>query len=368
MSFRRLSPPQPQLAVPMRLLGQVFICLVCLLATIHLSADDVKSGTNNPRPKTSESKTSDNKPNVERTPAKALGSEKSTDVAESLDAVDPEETQAMNAKPIDMIGPGARPPESLEPLIELARRAKEKFETTIDAYTCLIVKQETIDGKLDSAQYLRLKVRDRRVQNGQLIQPLSIYAKFLKPEKVAGREVLYVENQLDGDLLVRRGGSRLPNLTLKLDPDGRLARKDTNYSITQTGIRPMLQQILDRMETQPADCPIQIRLFADAKVDGRSCQHIEIRQLKQTPQSDFQIAKVYIDDEWQLPVYFASYAWPGAEGGEPVLQEQYVITKINLEAELTDLDFDRANPAYRFRTEDEEDEDEAKDDAAPLEK
>jgi len=351
MSFRRLSLSRPQPAVGIWLIS---LCTAIMLgphAGVRLVADEIESGAADPQVRTTNESSAKNE---------------SPEGSDSIDAADRKDTEAMDAKPIELIGPGAKPPESLEPLIELARRAKEQFETTIDAYTCLIVKQETIDGKLDAAQYLRLKIRDRRKQGDRLIQPLSIYAKFLKPDQVAGREVLYVENQLGGDLLVRRGGSRLPNLTLKLNPEGRLAKKDTNYSIMQTGIRPMLQQILDRMESQPADSPVQIRLFADAKVDGRSCRHIEIRQLKQTPRSDFQVAKVYIDDEWQLPVYFASYAWPEEKDGEPVLQEQYVITKIDLDAELTDLDFDRTNPAYQFRNEDDENENEVdeKQDAA----
>lgn len=278
-----------------------------------------------------------------------------------LDTADENDSKAMDSEPIQTSGPGAKPPESLQPLIDLARRAKEQFETTVDAYTCLLVKRETIDGKLEPAQYLKLKIRDRRVDGDRIIQPLSIYAKFLKPKKVIGREVLYVENQRDGDLLVRRGGTRLPNLTLTLSPNGRLAKTDTNYSITQTGIRPMLQQILERMESQPKEVPVQIRLFADAKVDGRGCRHLEIRQLKRHSQLDYQVAKVYIDDEWQLPVYFASYAWPEEDNGEPILQEQYVLTKINLEAELTDLDFDRDNPAYHFRPEEDNDSEEAED-------
>lgn len=268
-----------------------------------------------------------------------------------LDKSEQNDADAMDEEPIQPIGPGLQPPASLAPLIELARQSKLQFETKINAYTCLIVKQETIDGVLEPAQYLRLKVRDRRIENEKLVQPLSIYAKFLKPDNVAGREVLYVENRLEGDLLVRRGGTRLPNLTLQLDPEGRLARKDTNYSIKQTGIRPMLEQILSRMESQTDESALQIRLFADAKVDGRPCRHIEIRQLRRQPDSDYQIAKVYIDDEWNLPVYFASYSWAETEGDAPVLQEQYVITKIDLNANLSDVDFDRENPTYQFKKE-----------------
>lgn len=256
--------------------------------------------------------------------------------------------------PIDLIGPGKQPPDSLVPLVEFARKAQLRFETEVDAYTCMLVKRETLEGGLESPQYIQLKIRERRVDGDRLIQPRSLYAKFLKPTEVAGREVLFVEDERDGEMLVRRGGTRLPNLTLELKPDSRLAKRQSNYSILQTGIRPMLEQILERIETQIDPNNIKIRYFADAKVDGRPCQHIEVNQLSHTPESTFQLAKVYIDNELELPVYFSSYAWSEKPDGEPVLQEQYAITKINLNAKLTDLDFDRTNPDYQFRPEEED--------------
>ncbi len=286
-------------------------------------------------------------------------------VSQTLDATDPvandpvdteahgdadeESIDEAAARPVHLIGPGKRPPDSLQPLIEFARKAQRRFKTEVDEYTCLLVKRETLEGSLEPTQYVRLKIRERRVDGDRLIQPQSLYAKFLKPDEVAGREILYVETERDGDLLVRRGGTRLPNLTLELKPDGRLAKQQSNYSILQTGIRPMLEQILDRMESKIDPTNIQIRYFADAKVDGRPCQHIEVSQLKRGPDSTFQVAKVYIDHELELPVYFSSYAWSDDLDGEPVLQEQYALTKIDLHAKLVDLDFDRTNPAYKFR-------------------
>ncbi|TWT56202.1 DUF1571 domain-containing protein [Allorhodopirellula solitaria] len=258
-----------------------------------------------------------------------------------------------SAIPVHSIGPGKRPPDSLEPLIEFATRAQLRFESEVDAYTCLLVKRETLEGKLEPTHYIRLKIRERRVDGERLVQPRSLYAKFLKPSDVVGREVLYVENERDGDLLVRRGGTRLPNLTVELDPEGRLAKRESHYSIVQSGIRPMLEQILERIESEIDPDNIKIRYFADAKVDGRPCQHIEVSQVERRSNSTFQVAKVYIDIEHELPVFFSSYAWADNPEDDPVLQEQYAITQIDLNAELTDLDFDRTNPQYQFRPEDE---------------
>jgi len=268
-----------------------------------------------------------------------------------------DEADIDGAEPVHTIGPGKQPPASLQPLIKLAQQAKRLFETNVDAYTCLLVKRETLDGQLESTKYIRLKIRERRTDGDRLVRPQAIYGRFLKPNSVAGREILYVENERGGDVLVRRGGPRLPNITLEISPTGRLARQESNYSIVQTGIRPMVEQILVRMESQLDPKNLKIRYFADAKVDGRPCQHVEVTQLERTPDSTYQIAKVYIDEEFKLPVYFASYAWPEQPDGKPILQEQYAVTKIDLNAQLTDLDFDRTHPEYRFRHEDE-DEDE----------
>ncbi|MFG0253842.1 MAG: DUF1571 domain-containing protein [Rhodopirellula sp. JB053] len=271
------------------------------------------------------------------------------------DAVE-EDDDDTSIQPIETIGPGKKPPESLQPLIELAEEAKKKFETEVDGYTCLLVKRETIDGKLESTKYIRLKIRERRFDGKSLLRPQCIYGKFLKPKSVAGRELLYVENERDGDVLVRRGGTRLPNLTLEIDPDGRLAKQESNHSIVQTGIRPMIEQILDRLRSQIDPENVKIRFYADAKVDGRPCQHIEVRQIEQRPHSTYQVAKVYVDEELKLPVFFSSYAWPDEPETQPVLQEQYAITQIKLNPKLTDLDFDRTNPQYKFRNEEDEDE------------
>ncbi|EMI53147.1 protein containing DUF1571 [Rhodopirellula sallentina SM41] len=269
------------------------------------------------------------------------------------DATEEDEDDDAPIQPVESIGPGKKPPESLQPLIELAEEAKKKFETEVDGYTCLLVKRETIDGKLESTKYIRLKIRERRFDGKNLLRPQCIYGKFLKPKSVAGRELLYVENERDGDVLVRRGGTRLPNLTLEIDPDGRLAKQESNHSIVQTGIRPMIEQILDRLRSQIDPENVKIRFYADAKVDGRPCQHIEVRQIEQRPHSTYQVAKVYVDEELKLPVFFSSYAWPDEPEAQPVLQEQYAITQIKLNPKLTDLDFDRTNPEYKFRNEDE---------------
>ena len=62
---------------------------------------------------------------------------------------------------------------------------------------------------------------------------------------------------------------------------------------------------------------------------------------------EFHRAKVYIDDEYKIPVRFAAYDWP-LPGQKPGLLEEYTYINIKMNVGLTDQDFNTKNPAYKF--------------------
>ena len=55
-----------------------------------------------------------------------------------------------------------------------------------------------------------------------------------------------------------------------------------------------------------------------------------------------------VDNELRVPVYYASYGFPSAEGGRPVLLEEFAYSNIRLNVGLTNRDFDRNNSSYGF--------------------
>ncbi|MEM9364621.1 MAG: DUF1571 domain-containing protein [Planctomycetota bacterium] len=256
----------------------------------------------------------------------------------------------------------------LVPILARARLALARFDSDIRDYTCLLIKRETIEGKLTPRQALRLKIREPRSNTPEgkdaetpSIAPLNppsvaaaAYAKFLKPSSVAGREVLFVDGQMRNRMLVRRGGPRLPNLTLKVKLDSPFAAKESNHTIANTGFRFLLRELVKRLETEVERERCEVRFYADAAIGKRACDHIEVRQPKRAPDLDYQLARVYVDREWNLPLYFSSYGWPVEGEEKPVLIEEYAFTQVQLNAGLTAADFDRGNPDYRFRPEDDD--------------
>lgn len=243
---------------------------------------------------------------------------------------------------------------SQHPMVPVLRYAEEglkQLNENVRDYSCVLVKREQVNGKLGGYQHLEVKVRHEQANDSAAPTPKSIYLKFLAPSTLKDREVLYVSNQNDGDIVARRGGRRLATLTMRLDPHGRLAMEDQRYPITEIGVKVLVERLIEVMheDMQYGECEVQF--YRDAKLNGRSCTHIQVVHPVKRPHFRYHMARVFIDNDLGVPVYFASYDWPREEGGPPQLLEEYAYTDVQLNVGFTDLDFDRANPNYGFSPE-----------------
>jgi hypothetical protein len=238
--------------------------------------------------------------------------------------------------------------ERIHELIERAKKGLERVGGEIKDYECLMTKRERVDGKVQPIQYLEAKIRHEQKEGDKVTVPFSVYLKFLKPDRIQGREVIYVEGKYDGDLIGRRGGRRSPNMTVQLDPAGPMAMDGNRYPITEIGFATMVERLIEVMEKEIDADSCEIKIFSKAKLNGRECTHYELTMAKESADSEFMRALMFVDNEYRVPVYYAAYDWPKEEGGEPLLLEEYSYTRIKLNVGLTDKDFDPANPNYNF--------------------
>ncbi len=233
-------------------------------------------------------------------------------------------------------------------LIERAEKGIERFRGEIKDYECLMTKRELVEGKMQPMQYFEVKIRHEQKEGDKVTVPFSVYLKFLKPERIQGREVIYVEGKNDGDLIGRRGGRRSPNMTVQLDPTGPMAMDGNRYPVTEIGFITMVERLIEVMEKEIKEEACEIKIFSNAKLNGRECTHFELTMGKKSADSDFMRAMMFVDNEYRVPVYYAAYDWPKEEGDKPQLLEEYSYTRIKLNVGLTDKDFDPANPNYNF--------------------
>jgi hypothetical protein len=226
--------------------------------------------------------------------------------------------------------PGEHP---LAPILRVAKQGLAEIDANIHDYSCIMSKQERIDGVLGEQQHMFVKVRH---------QPFSVYMYFVKPFR--GREALYVEGKNDGKLIGMSDGLLRRAGRVHLDPNGRMAMKGQKYPITNVGIRYLTAELIRVAEQDLKYGECLVSVSHNAAINGRKCTRVEV--IHPTPRKNFRYHKahIYIDNELRIPVLYGSWMWPTQPGEKPPLEEMYTYTKIKLNQGYDDSTFDENNP------------------------
>lgn len=233
--------------------------------------------------------------------------------------------------------------------LQMAQDSLDLSRAEVRDYTAILVKRERIGETTGEHEYMQVKVRNRKVSGGQLIQPFSVYIGFLKPAAVKGREVIYVENRNDGKLIAHEGGFKgrfLP--TVSLPVDGMLAMRGQRYPLTEIGVENMIIKLIERGEKAMRHEDVTCKFRKGAKLKDRVCTVLEVTQPTQRPDAEFYQAQVFMDDELNMPIRYVAYDWPSANGAPGSVIEEYNYLNLKINVGLTDSDFDPYNKAYGF--------------------
>ena len=232
---------------------------------------------------------------------------------------------------------GAHP---LQPALELAQKGLAGLRGTIKDYSCTVVKRERIDGKLGEHEYMFAKIRH---------EPFSVYLYFLAPDTVKGQEVIFVDGKNDGNMLAHAGsGVRAMMGTVALKPQSMIAMQGNRYAITEIGVENLAKRLVEVAEHDKQFGECDVNFFPNAKVNGRICTCIQVVHPVPRRNFRFHLARVFIDDEYTIPVRYEAYDWPQEAGGQPVLMEEYTYMNVKVNNGFTDADFDPKNTAYKF--------------------
>jgi len=226
----------------------------------------------------------------------------------------------------------------LEPFLQWAHNRLATM-SKIQDYSCTFIKRERINSKLGAYESAYLKVRHK---------PFSVYMHFLSPDKLKGREVIYVDGRNDGQLLAHLTGIRGKLLgTLYLDPNGYFATDGNRHPITEIGFLNLTKRLLEAGEHDTKFGECEVKTFS-SKINGRACECIQVEHPIQRNDFRYHIARIYIDDELNIPIKYQSYKWPEKQGGKPLLIEEYMYLNVKLNNGFTDADFDLENTDYNF--------------------
>ncbi len=220
------------------------------------------------------------------------------------------------------------------------------MQQDIHDYTAILVKRELVGNQLSEPNFMKIKIRNERNFETHST-PFSVYLKFLKPRDVSGREVIWVKGANQNKLIAHETGL----LGLKrfyLDPAGMIAMKGNRYPIYDAGLENLVVKLIEKAERDRAAGDCHVSYTNGAMINNRSCTLIEVVHPERKQPYEFYKAKVYIDDELNIPVRYAAYDWPLAPGQNPPLLEEYTYINVRLNVGLTDRDFDPNNPEYKY--------------------
>lgn len=230
----------------------------------------------------------------------------------------------------------------LKPAVDIAERSIQVQDANIKDYSATVCKVERIDGKVGEPEYALVKVRNK---------PFSVYMHFIAPKDIKGQECLFVEGQNNGQMFAHAAPGTLRGKfgTVSLAPNSIMAMKGQRYPITELGIYNLTRRLVEvgKKDMQYGEC--DVKFFKGCKVDQRSCMLIQVTHPVPRRNFLFHIARIYVDDELNIPIRYEAYDWPTEQGGQPQLLEEYTYMNVKLNQGYTDADFDVHNPTYQFK-------------------
>jgi len=231
--------------------------------------------------------------------------------------------------------------------IKMARALLEKgcdHFSKVPDYTANMFKQERINGALSEGQSIEMKVRHA---------PFSVYMKWQTGDR--GRQLIYVDGQNDGNILVQPGGikGRLTGL-LSLEPTGSMAMAESRHPITRAGLLQLGHTV---MEYQDVDLKrgsgFQCELRDNQEFEGRTCFLYMIQYENAQANETYRKSMIYVDKELSLPICVKNYTWAKDANPETIddetLIEFYAYTDLKIHQELTATAFDQNNSDYKLR-------------------
>ncbi|QDV71273.1 hypothetical protein Poly24_50080 [Rosistilla carotiformis] len=255
------------------------------------------------------------------------------------------------AEPMGSLPEGAQE-STLAEALTIARQGLTSMRAELIDYRGRVVKRERIQGQLAEESEMEIKVQCRRLDKEEVVQPMRVYLKFLRPRGVAGREVIWAEDQNDGRLIAHEPG--LLNVAqASLDPRGERAMDGNLYPITEIGLFNLVEQLIARGEEDLQESQVRVTLAEGQMIGDRECQQIRIELIQPHDELNFEYAEIFIDSQRQIPLRYAAYGWPGetttgdGDAASEVLEE-YTYYDIETNVGLTDADFDPSNETYDF--------------------
>jgi len=220
----------------------------------------------------------------------------------------------------------------LQDPLAVARMGRERYERDVRDYTCTLLKQERIAGKLRETEEIYVLYRE---------SPHSVYMIWKKNADQAKRALFidrpdFVDAQGRKLAVVEPAGAiiRLFVSEVKLPIHGPQAERASRRTIDEFGFRSLFGLLNRYNEIASQRGELDFRYTGEGEIDGRPT-YVFVRLLPLGRGYPDARLVVHLDQEWLLPTSVSSYA--DTEGKQ--LLGSYVYTRVQLNPGLSEADF-----------------------------
>jgi hypothetical protein len=219
--------------------------------------------------------------------------------------------------------------------LRLVQKARRLLSDVKD-YHCIYLREEAIDGEMGHVNEMRLRVRHA---------PFSVYMEWFGPPSKRNRKAAYVAGKNDGKMVVKM------IVTLKLDPEESIRRKESRHTILEAGLKNMIERYAAAWEKEQAlgltEVTLQdLKLVVPVRDGGREREFTHdctcvVTKHPVAHRARFVsfVSKVYFDKTSGLPVRAEVYDWPTAAHPDGQLVERYTYLDLVLNPGLKDAHF-----------------------------
>ena len=131
---------------------------------------------------------------------------------------------------------------------------------------------KTLSFKMDKTERIKGKMMPGSQDVKLNVKPFRVYLKVHVPNK--GAEVLYREGENKGNAKVNPNA--FPYMTLNLDPDGDILRKDQHHSVKQLGFAytgDLINHVYQKYKSKIED---YVTINGEVTYDGRKCWNVTL--------------------------------------------------------------------------------------------
>lgn len=219
----------------------------------------------------------------------------------------------------------------LDQPIAMLLEAKRNY-TAVKDYTCTLVSQERVRGKLEEQSIMQFKMKT---------EPFSVYLKWLAPRESVNQEVAFVLGKNNNKMRVksnRLGEGKLLGF-MSIDPSDPRVLERSRHNIMEAGIGNMIEQNIAHWEKTRKVGQPKVEI-GEAKYNDRDCIRIEIVSMQRAPSAYCYRTVLYLEKASKIPIRLENYDWPQT-GGNPAgdLMEMFSYVNLRFNVGLTNEDF-----------------------------